>query len=164
MLDDNLATCPFPFIGGEVPEGHQGQSVEGMSHGCILTKLKFGFHKKGIAWGFNADHQPIGGWYDEREDQLVEGCLLASYITFDISPELTTGSKTALADIPADLVAKVKTRVAEAGITLNEAEFTELIESVYPSMLKMQVRDNKYAAVRQKNFTTDVGQAYHREL
>jgi hypothetical protein len=164
MLDDNLATCPFPFIGGDVPEGHQGQSVEGMSHGCILTKLKFGFHNKGLAWGFNADHQPIGGWYDEREDQLVEGCLLASYITFDISPELTTGSTTPLADIPADLVAKVKARVADAGITLNEADFSALLESVYPSMLKMQVRDNKYAAIRAKHFSADVARAYHREL
>ena len=159
-----LATCPFPFIGGDVPEGHQGQSVEGMSHGCILTKLKFGFHKKGLAWGFNADHQPIGGWYDEREDQLVEGCLLASYITFDISPELTTGSTTAIAEIPSELVNKVKGRVAEAGITLNEADFNALLESVYPSMLKMQIRDNKYAAVRAKHFSSDVARAYHREL
>ena len=42
MLDDKLDTCAFPFIGGDVPEGHQGQSVEGMSHGCVLkTQNRF---------------------------------------------------------------------------------------------------------------------------
>ena len=88
MLDDALDTCRFPFIGGDVPEGHQGQSVEGMSHGSVLAKLKHGFHRRGLAWGFNADHQPIGGKFDAREDALVTGCLLATYITFDLSPEL----------------------------------------------------------------------------
>src|SRR4051812_34398051 len=88
MLDGKLDSVPFPFIGTNVPEGHQGQSVEGMSHGCILSKLKTGFHHRGIAWSFNADHQPIGGKFDVREDQLVKGCVLASYITFDLSPEL----------------------------------------------------------------------------
>jgi hypothetical protein len=61
MLSGKLDTVPFPFIGTNVPEGHQGQSVEGMSHGCVLSKLKTGFHRRGIAWSFNADHQPIGG-------------------------------------------------------------------------------------------------------
>ncbi len=88
MLDNRLDTVPFPFIGTNVPEGHQGQSVEGMSHGCVLSKLKTGFHRRRIAWSFNADHQPIGGKFDAREDALVRGCLLASYITFDLSPEL----------------------------------------------------------------------------
>jgi hypothetical protein len=88
MLDGQLDTVPFPFIGTSVPEGHQGQSVEGMSHGCVLSKLKTGFHSRGIAWSFNADHQPIGGKFDAREDALVRGCLLASYITFDLSLEM----------------------------------------------------------------------------
>ncbi len=91
-----LDTVPFPFIGTSVPEGHQGQSVEGMSHGCVLSKLKTGFHRRRIAWSFNADHQPIGGKFDAREDALVRGCLLASYITFDLSPEL------AQTQVPAD--------------------------------------------------------------
>ena len=64
MLAGKLDTVPFPFIGTSVPEGHQGQSVEGMSHGCVLAKLKTGFHRRGIAWSFNADHQPIGGKFD----------------------------------------------------------------------------------------------------
>ena len=59
-----------------------------MSHGCVLAKLKSGFHRRRIAWSFNADHQPIGGKFDGREDALVSGCVLASYITFDLSPEL----------------------------------------------------------------------------
>ncbi|MCC5023798.1 MAG: hypothetical protein J6386_13895 [Candidatus Synoicihabitans palmerolidicus] len=88
MLADRLDTVPFPFIGASVPEGHQGQSVEGMSHGSVMAKLKNGFHHHRIAWSFNADHQPIGGKFDAREDALVRGSLLASYITFDLSPEL----------------------------------------------------------------------------
>lgn len=59
-----------------------------MSHGAVLTKLRHGFHRHGIPWGFNADHQPIGGKYDAREDALVRGSLFATYITFDISHEL----------------------------------------------------------------------------
>jgi hypothetical protein len=53
MLEDRLAQVPFPFIGGSVPEGHQGQSVEGMSHASILAFLKIGFHRHRVPWGFN---------------------------------------------------------------------------------------------------------------
>ena len=88
MLEGRLEGVPFPFIGCDVPEGHQGQSVEGMSHGAVLSKLKTGFHLRRLAWGFNADHQPIGGKFDAREAELVQGSVLASYITFDLSPEL----------------------------------------------------------------------------
>jgi hypothetical protein len=170
MLAGKLDTVPFPFIGTNVPEGHQGQSVEGMSHGCVLSKLKTGFHRHGIAWSFNADHQPIGGKFDVREDQLVTGCVLASYITFDLSPEL---AQTKVADdaagwvktnVPADLVSKVKARVASAGLQLNEAEFAKLLAYVWPSLEKMKVRDEKYAAARAKLFTTSLGREYLREL
>jgi hypothetical protein len=170
MLAGKLDTVPFPFIGTNVPEGHQGQSVEGMSHGCVLAKLKTGFHRRGIAWSFNADHQPIGGKFDSREDALVTGCVLASYITFDLSPEL---AQTKVADdaagwvksnVPAEIVAKVKARVASAGLTLNESEFAKLLAYVWPSLQKMKRRDEKYAAARAKLFTTDVGRAYLREL
>lgn len=170
MLAGKLDSVPFPFIGTNVPEGHQGQSVEGMSHGCVLAKLKTGFHRRGIAWSFNADHQPIGGKFDNREDALVTGCVLASYITFDLSPEL---AQTKVADdaagwvkanVPAELVAKVKTRVASVGLTLNEADFAKLLAYVWPSLQKMKRRDEKYAAARAKIFTTEVGRAYLREL
>src|SRR3954465_5373688 len=138
MLGNRLDTVPFPFIGTNVPEGHQGQSVEGMSHGSVISKLKTGFHHREIAWSFNADHQPIGGKFDSREDALVTGCVLASYITFDLSPELaqTTVPDDAAAwvktSVPGDLVTKVKTRVASLGLTLNESEFTKLIAYVWP--------------------------------
>ncbi len=170
MLAGQLDTVPFPFIGTNVPEGHQGQSVEGMSHGCILSKLKTGFHRRGIAWSFNADHQPIGGKFDNREDALVTGCVLASYITFDLSPELAQtkvaddASAWVAANVPAALVATVKARVAQAGLTLNEADFAKLLAYVWPSLQKMKRRDEKYAAARAKLFTTDVGRAYLREL
>jgi hypothetical protein len=170
MLAGQLDTVPFPFIGTNVPEGHQGQSVEGMSHGCILSKLKTGFHRRGIAWSFNADHQPIGGKFDNREDALVTGCVLASYITFDLSPELAQtkvaddAAAWVAANVPAALVATVKARVASAGLALNESDFAKLLAYVWPSLQKMKRRDEKYAAARAKLFTTDVGRAYLREL
>lgn len=173
MLAGKLDSVPFPFIGTNVPEGHQGQSVEGMSHGCVLAKLKTGFHRRGIAWSFNADHQPIGGKFDHREDALVAGCVLASYITFDLSPELAQLPQGGMAadatawvqaNVPGDLVAKVKARVAAAGLALNEAEFAKLLAYVWPSLQKMKRRDEKYAAARAQRFTTDVGRAYLREL
>jgi hypothetical protein len=164
MLGGTLDTVPFPFIGTNVPEGHQGQSVEGMSHGSVLSKLKTGFHSRRIAWSFNADHQPIGGKFDSREDALVRGCLLASYITFDLSPELAKNQPAAIATVPADILAKVRARVAAIGMQLDEAAFTKLVATVWPSMLKMKRRDEKYAAARDAAFTTPVGRGYLREL
>jgi hypothetical protein len=170
MLAGTLDSVPFPFIGGNVPEGHQGQSVEGMSHGAVLSKLKTGFHQRRIPWGFNADHQPIGGKFDGREDRLVSGCLLSSYITFDLSPELTATVKPAdaaawcAANVPAQLLATVRARVAQAGVALDDRAFAGLIAAVWPAVQKMQRRDAKYAAARAKAFTTDIGRAYFREL
>ena len=173
MLADNLDSVPFPFIGCDVPEGHQGQSVEGMTHGCILAKFKNGFHKLGIPWSFNADHQPIGGKFDEREDQLVAGCMFASYITFDLSPELaiTEVPESAEAkasfvrdEIPADLVEATRKRVEQAGLSPTEDEFNGLLAYVWPAMKKMKVRDEKYRVIREKNFTTKLGCEFLREL
>jgi hypothetical protein len=164
MLEGRLDTVPFPFIGTNVPEGHQGQSVEGMSHGSVLSKLKTGFHHRRLAWSFNADHQPIGGKFDVREDALVKGCLLASYITFDLSPELALNQKADIATIPADVVQKTRARVAAAGLKLDDAAFTALLATVWTPMLKMKRRDEKYAAARAAAFTTEVGRKYLREL
>lgn len=173
MLDNALETVPFPFIGTDVPEGHQGQSVEGMSHGCVLAKLKTGFHTRRIPWSFNADHQPIGGKFDAREDALVAGCLLASYITFDLSPELAITQipeteeeqlKYVQTEIDHSLVESVRARVAAAGLELNETKFNQLLCTVWPAMKKMKVRDEKYRSARAGAFTTEAGRAYLREL
>ena len=173
MLAGNLDTVPFPFIGCDVPEGHQGQSVEGMTHGCILTKFKNGFHKLGIPWSFNADHQPIGGKFDKREDQLVAGCMFASYITFDLSPELaitktpeTSEQKAAFvkSEIPEELVKTTRERVERTGLSPTEDEFNGLLAYVWPAMQKMKIRDEKYRAVREKYFQTEVGRSFLREL
>lgn len=173
MLDDKLAQIAFPFIGASVPEGHQGQSVEGMSHGCVLWKLKSGFHHRGIAWSFNADHQPVGGSFDTREDALVRGCVLASYITFDLSPELaqTTVPESAAeraayvqGKVEPALTAKVRQRVASVGLQLDEEAFNELLCRVWPAMRKMKIRDNKYRAERVRLFSTEPGRKYLREL
>ena len=170
MLENRLDTVPFPFIGTSVPEGHQGQSVEGMSHGCVLAKLKTGFHLRRIAWSFNADHQPIGGKFDAREDALVRGCLLASYITFDLSPELAQtrvpddAAAWVKSQVPADLIDRVRARVASVGLTVDETEFVKLLAYVWPSLQKMKQRDDKYRAAREQAFTTDTGRQYLREL
>lgn len=173
MLADELDTVPFPFIGGEVPEGHQGQSVEGMGHGCVLAKLKTGFHRRGIAWSFNADHQPIGGKYDAREDKLVRGCALASYITFDLSPELTATrvpeseedrKQYVETNIPAERVQAVRAGLDKAGLSMDDGELNELLCSVWPAMVKMRARDDKYRAIREELFSTEVGREYLREL
>ena len=173
MLSDNLDSVPFPFIGCDVPEGHQGQSVEGMSHGCILAKLKNGFHKLGIPWSFNADHQPIGGKFDAREDQLVKGCLFASYITFDLSPELAITNIPDSAEgkeefvkreIPFSLVDSTRQKVRSVGLTPSDEEFNGLLAYVWPAMVKMKKRDEKYKTIRAEHFTTDQGRDYLREL
>jgi hypothetical protein len=170
MLDGRLQGVPFPFIGAEVPEGHQGQSVEGMSHGAVLSKLKTGFHTRRIAWGFNADHQPVGGKYDAREAELVTGCLLASYITFDLSPELMVTPKQAepaewcAAHVPSGVVSHVRSRAAGLGLALDERALCELLCAVWPAVQKLQQRDRAYAEARRRAFTTPIGQAYFREL
>lgn len=164
MLAHRLDTVPFPFIGTNVPEGHQGQSVEGMSHGAVLSKLKTGFHRRRIAWSFNADHQPIGGKFDEREDALVKGCLIASYITFDLSPELALNRPVDIATIPAEIVERTRARVAAAGIKLEDSSFDGLLATVWTPLQKMKRRDEKYAAARAAVFTTEVGCNYLREL
>ncbi len=164
MLAHRLDTVPFPFIGTNVPEGHQGQSVEGMSHGCVLSKLKTGFHHRKIAWSFNADHQPIGGKFDAREEALVRGCLLASYITFDLSPELALAQPARFDEIPVEVVNRTRLRVATAGLQLDDAAFSSLLCTIWPSLLKMKRRDDKYAAARAAAFTTSVGRTYLREL
>jgi hypothetical protein len=170
MLEGRLEGVPFPFIGAEVPEGHQGQSVEGMSHGAVLSKLKTGFHTRRIAWGFNADHQPVGGKYDAREAELVAGCLLSSYITFDLSPELSVTPKPAdpqawcAEHVPAPVVEHVRTRGSGLGLSLDERALAELLCAVWPAVRKLQQRDRLYADARRQAFTTTVGQAYFREL
>ena len=173
MLADKLDSVPFPFIGCDVPEGHQGQSVEGMSHGCVLAKLKNGFHKLGIPWSFNADHQPIGGKFDEREDQLVQGCLFASYITFDLSPELAITEvpddarekeEFVKSEISPDIVEATRKKVQEVGLAPTEEEFNGLLAYVWPAMVKMKTRDEKYQKIREKYFTAEQGREYLREL
>jgi hypothetical protein len=157
MLAGRLDRVPFPFIGGDVPEGHQGQSVEGMSHGAVLSKLKTGFHRRRIPWGFNADHQPVGGRFDAREERLVAGCCLASSITFDPSPELLAGTRV---DPPSAIAAAVGARVRALG---HHAD-PDLLRTLWPAMEKLQRRARLYGEERARRFTTAVGRAYVREL
>jgi hypothetical protein len=179
MLEGKLADVPFPFIGGSVPEGHQGQSVQGMSHAAIVTYLKLGFHRHRIPWGFNADHQPIGGRFDAIEPQLVEGSLLASYITYDLSPELALSHRsdypaagsgnTTHGDEPAPAVdpkvrRAVVARLTGLGLSVGEAELERLMTYLWPAMQKMVRRDALYTRIRAERFTSAEGRAFFKEL
>ncbi len=159
MQAGTLAKVPFPFIGGSVPEGHQGQSVQGMSHGAVLSKLRSGFHRRRIPWGFNADHQPVGGSFDEREGRLASGCCLATSITFDLSPELTSPSP--CPPVTPSVRAQVATRVAAVGLLLSETVLDGELARLWGAMLKMQRRDAAYRAARAR---FRHGRAYIREL
>jgi hypothetical protein len=173
MMAGRLGKVAFPFIGCDVPEGHQGHSVQGLAHGAILTFLKSGFHQARLPWGFNADHQPIGGSFDEREDKLVEGSLFASYITFDLSPELT---KTVVPDsaeesaawvennVPAATLAALRSGLSPLGVAISDEDLAALLCTVWPALVKMKKRDEKYRAARVRAFTTEAGRAYVREL
>jgi hypothetical protein len=173
MIAGRLGKVAFPFIGCDVPEGHQGHSVQGLAHGAILTFLKKGFHHARIPWGFNADHQPIGGAFDTREDKLVEGSLFASYITFDLSPELSCtvvpDSPEARAawvqkEVPSELLAALRQGLQTVGVSVSESELAALLCAVWPALVKMKRRDEKYRRLREATFTTEIGRAYVREL
>ncbi len=173
MLEGRLASVPFPFIGGSVPEGHQGQSVEGMTHAAVITYLKCGFHRRRVPWGFNADHQPIGGRFDAIEEELALGCAFASYITFDLSPELAATSPLETAGAvdeafdalgaPA-LFGRVLARLAPLGLDVDAAGARKLFATLLPAMRKLKRRDEAYARVRRELFTTEIGRRYFREL
>jgi hypothetical protein len=90
--------------------------------------------------------------------------LLASYITFDLSPELAENRQASRDEIPVDVVTAAQVRIAEAGIALDDDAFDRLLINVWPALLKMKHRDQKYAEARAQAFTTDVGRAYLREL
>ncbi len=173
MIAGRLGKIPFPFIGCDVPEGHQGQSVQGLAHGAILTYLKSGFHQCRLSWGFNADHQPIGGSFDSREDKLVEGSLFASYITFDLSPELTctkvpespeARSAWVRQEVPASTLQALRENLAPLGVAISDNDLASLLCTVWPALLKMKRRDEKYRTARDRAFTTDIGRSYVREL
>jgi len=173
MLDNRLSDVPFPFIGASVPEGHQGQSVRGMSHASIITLLKHGFHRRGIPWGFNADHQPIGGRFDAIEQQLVEGSLFASYITYDMSPELSLHKPLEnQRELDAAFSATVEPRVFDAvvkrvaSIPMNipVADIKKLVMYLTPAMKKVHHRDALYVDIRKKTFTAEAGRELIKEL
>lgn len=173
LLAGKLEKVPFPFIGASVPEGHQGQSVQGMSHASVVTYLKYGFHRNRIPWGFNADHQPIGGRFDAIEKELAEGSLFASYITYDLSPELSSckliDDERALeeafrASVDPNLFATVVERLGKLGIRAPEAQVKKMVVYLMPAMKKMVRRHEWYRSVRDKTFTTDTGRAFAREL
>ena len=92
-VDEMLADRPrFRFLSPssvcDVPRRSSGAKRRGNDTWLHFSQVEERFPQARSCLEFNADHQPIGGKFDVREDQLVTGCLFASYITFDISPEL----------------------------------------------------------------------------
>ena len=176
MLESRLAQVPFPFIGSSVPEGHQGQSVQGMSHASTITLLKHGFHHNRIPWGFNADHQPVGGRFDAIEKELVLGSLFASYITYDMSPGLLPGLsaskhldggalETAFRNsVEPALFTAVVNRLSVAKRGISESEIKKVMTYLMPAMKKVKRRDACYTEIREKTFTTDAGRRFFKEL
>ncbi len=173
MLEGRLSLVPFPFIGGSVPEGHQGQSVQGMTHAAVASFLACGLHARRLPWGFNADHQPIGGRFDALEEELARGCAFASYITFDLSPELAQSPP--LSDGAAldaafaalgepELFSRVLARLGPLGLPLGADEARRTFAHLLPAMRKLKRRDEAYARVRRELFTTGIGRCYFREL
>ena len=131
-------------------EGHQGQSVEGMSHASVVAYLKCGFHRRRIPWGFNADHQPIGGRFDAIEEELARGCAFASYITFDLSPELASHAlledagelERAFAALhEQELFERVLGRLGGLGLAADVEQVRRVFTYVMPAMRKLKRRD-----------------------
>lgn len=173
MVNGTLSDMPFPFIGGSVPEGHQGQSVQGMSQASVITYVKNGFHHTRIPYGFNADHQPIGGRFDEIEDTLVQGSLFASYITYDLSPELSrydmapdtqTLEKQFEERVDTALYDKILQEIEKVGVSIDRTELKRLVTYLAPAMHKMKRRDDKYHAIRNERFVTEQGRRFFKEL
>ena len=173
LLDGSLEKVPFPFIGSSVPEGHQGQSMKGMSHASIITLLKYGFHHNGIAWGFNADHQPIGGRFDAIESVLVEGSIFASYITYDLSPELAMHTPVedpeTLESVFAETVDRgfyeaVVEKIASHGLQIAEQYMKKMVTYLMPAMRKLQRRDQAHLDLRAATFHSEAGRLFFREL
>lgn len=176
MLDNRLAQVPFPFIGSPVPEGHQGQSVQGMSYASIITFLKHGFHRNRIPWGFNVDHQPIGGRFDAIEDELVSGSLFASYITYDMSPGLLPGLSLCRrldgdaleaafrSSVEPAIFSAVVKRLSAVNLEIPEREVKTTVTYLMPAIKKVKRRDECCTAIRTKTFTTDAGRRFFREL
>ena len=173
MIDNRLADVPFPFIGRSVPEGHQGQSVQGMSHASIIEMLKHGFHRHRIPWGFNADHQPIGGRFDAIEEQLVEGSIFASYITYDMSPELTGQDyihdageleRKFKENVDPVLFSALVRKLDSLHFTFPEQEIMRIMTYLLPALKKTKARDERYSAIRRKYFTTKEGRKFFKEL
>ena len=147
--------------------------MRGMSHASIITLLKHGFHRHKIPWGFNADHQPIGGRFDAIEQQLVEGSLFASYITYDMSPELSLHKPL---ENPRELEAAfqetvdqevfdaVVWRIAAIPMDIPLADIRKLVVYLMPAMKKVKRRDGLYADIRRKTFSTETGRELIKEL
>jgi hypothetical protein len=173
MLDNRLLEFPYPSIAGSVPEGHQGQSVQGTSLAAVITYLKMGFHQHRIPWSFSVDHDPIGSRFDGMEEHLVEGGLFASHIAYDLSPEL---SSRPLVDDAGQLEAAFATtvdpklhqvvldRLTQLGLAMDLARLKRLETYLWPAMKKLVLRNTAHTRARQEHFRSPEGRRFFKEL
>jgi hypothetical protein len=80
-----------------------------------------------------------------------DGCLLASYITFDLSPELARRSREAGRDRPGPGGQGARAG-RRRGLALEDAAFGGLMCTVWPAVEKMKRRDEKYREARREGF------------
>ena len=121
-----------------------------------------GFHRRRIPWGFNADHQPVGGRFDAIEDALVAGSLFASYITFDLSPELAASGGGR--EVSPAILKELMARLAALGLGAPEEEVRRTAALLSPAMEKLQRRHAKYGAIREKYFSSARARRFYAEL
>ena len=160
MLDGRLDTVPFPFIGTNVPEGHQGQSVEGMSHGCVLSKLKTGLSPPRDRVEFQrrppADRRQVR--HPRGRARHAAACSRATSRSISRRSSRSTSRRRSSAEAMSRPTSWRKTRAAR-GRRRPHARRCRLSPScsptVWPSLQKMKRRDEKYAAARAAAFTTD---------
>ena len=165
MLAGRLDTVAFPFIGANVPEGHQGQSVEGMSHGCGALQAEDGIspppHPVELQRRPPADRRQV------RRARGPPGRRIDPRQLHHLRPVARTGPEPAGAlgkrSTP-PLVARVRDRLRAAGLAPDEARFPALLCQVWPALQKMHRRDRKYREARARAFTTEAGRRYLREL
>ena len=149
-----------------VPEGTRA-SVEGMTHGCILAKFKNGFHKLGIPGvsmpTTNLSVAVDGGGSTGRRVHVAGYVTLISLPSWPLPkcPRIPTPKPFGATRFPRSWswpasgsgkrVCQRPKRSSTACLCLARDEENE-------------GRDDKYRAIREKNFTTKISCEYLREL
>jgi len=96
---------------------------------------------------------------------LVRGCLLASYITFDLSPELALNQPAKVSDVPAAIVNKRAHASPRRESRLDDAAFGALARDGLAFVAEDERRDEKYARRAPRLFrrvVASISASFHR--